>query len=124
MAGDVVWLDVLPAMGGFAKDLVGGILRAVTAERLPHHTYNLGGGRLTTADDILAAVRRVVPGADVSRPAGDGTGGGRARVEQPMDISRSATELGYELRYDLEAGIRDLAAEIKGTAAAGIGGAR
>ncbi|MFD6032447.1 phage tail tape measure protein [Cellulosimicrobium funkei] len=30
MAGDVVWLDVLPAMGGFAKDLLGGSTKAAS----------------------------------------------------------------------------------------------
>jgi len=108
----------------YVRDLVGGILRAVDTPNLPHHTFNLGGGRLTTADDILTAVQAVVPGANVSRPAGDGTGGGRARIEQPMDISRARDELGYELKFDLEAGLRDIAAAIRGTAAAGIGGSR
>jgi UDP-glucose 4-epimerase len=107
----------------YVDDLVGGILRAVETQPLPHHTYNLGGGRLTTAEDILAAVRRVVPGAKVSRPPGDGSGGGRARIEQPMDISRARDELGYEVRHDLEAGIRDLIAEIQGRPAA-AGGSR
>jgi nucleoside-diphosphate-sugar epimerase len=108
----------------YVRDLVAGIVRAVDAVALPHHTYNLGGGRLTSAADILAATRRVFPDADVSRPAGDGSGGGRARIEQPMDITRARQELGYELRYDLEAGIRDLAAEISGSAPARIGGTR
>ena len=60
----------------------------------------------------------------MSRPAGDGSGGGRARIEQPMDISRAQDELGYELRYDLDAGIRDIAAEIKGEPVAAVGGTR
>jgi UDP-glucose 4-epimerase len=108
----------------YVRDLVGGIVSAVKTGKLPHHTYNLGGGRLTSGDEILAAVRRVIPGADVSRPAGDGTGGGRARIEQPMDITRARKELGYELRHDLDAGIRDLVAEIQGAPLAGIGGTR
>jgi UDP-glucose 4-epimerase len=108
----------------YVRDLVAGILRAIDAPKLPHHTYNLGGGRLTTADEILSATRQVVPGADVTRPAGDGTGGGRARIEQPMDLGRSREELGYEPRFDLEAGLRDLAASIKGGSPAATGGTR
>lgn len=92
----------------YVDDLVAGIVAAAHAERLPHHTYNLGQGVLTTADDILQSVRRVIPGAEVSRPAGDGTGGGRAKIEQPMDISRAQAELGYAVR-DLDTGIGDLA---------------
>jgi nucleoside-diphosphate-sugar epimerase len=41
-----------------------------------------------------------------------------------MDVARARDELGYELRYDLEAGLRDLAAAIRETAPAGIGGMR
>jgi nucleoside-diphosphate-sugar epimerase len=108
----------------YVRDLVSGILKAIDAPQLPHHTYNLGGTRLTTADDVLAATRRVVPGADVSRPAGDGTGGGRAKIEQPMDISRARSELGYAPRFDLEAGLRDLAASIRDAAPAAAGGTR
>jgi UDP-glucose 4-epimerase len=108
----------------YVRDLVRGISQAVHADALPHHTYNLGGGRLTSADDVLAAVRKVIPGANVSRATGDGTGGGRARIEQPMDITRAGQELGYELRYDLEAGIRDLAAEIQRSSPAAVGGGR
>jgi UDP-glucose 4-epimerase len=107
----------------YVRDLVGGITNAIRVETLAHHTYNLGGGRLTTADDVLAAVRRVIPGAEASRPAGDGTGGGRARIEQPMDITRAREELGYEVRFDLEAGLRDLVAAIQG-ATTGDGGIR
>ena len=93
----------------YIDDLAAGIVAAAHAPVLSHHTYNLGQGALTTADDILASVRRLAPGARVSRPGGDGTGGGRARIEQPMNISRAASELGYTVR-DLDAGIRDLAA--------------
>jgi UDP-glucose 4-epimerase len=96
----------------YIDDLVGGIVAAAHAETLPHHTYNLGQGALTTAEDILQSVRRLIPGAQVSRPAGDGTGGGRARIEQPMDISRARAELDYRVR-DLASGIRDLAAVAK-----------
>jgi UDP-glucose 4-epimerase len=108
----------------YVRDLVAGIVAAIQAPALPHHTYNLGGGRLTTAGEILESVRRAIPGADVSRPSGDGSGGGRARIEQPMDISRARDELGYQLRYDLDAGIRDIAAEIKGEPVAAAGATR
>ena len=40
------------------------------------------------------------------------TGGGRARIEQPMDITRARTELGYTVR-GLDDGIRALAAKAR-----------
>ena len=96
----------------YVEDLVRGVVAAATQETLPHHTFNLGGGRLTTAAEIVEAARRLFPRADISRPAGDGSGGGRARIEQPMDIGRARAELGYDVRFDLDAGLRDLAARI------------
>ena len=96
----------------YIDDLAAGIVAAAHADTLPHHTYNLGQGALTTAEDILQSVQRLIPGAQVSRPPGDGTGGGRARIEQPMDISRARSELGYVVRT-LDSGIRDLAAVAK-----------
>ncbi len=96
----------------YIEDLIRGVIAATTQETLPHHTFNLGGGRLTSADDIVEAARAAFPGADVTRPAGDGSGGGRAKIEQPMDIARARTELGYEIRFDLQAGLQDLATRI------------
>ncbi len=96
----------------YIEDLVRGVIAATTQETLPHHTFNLGGGRLTSADDIVEAARLAFPGADVTRPAGDGSGGGRAKIEQPMDIARARAELGYDIRFDLQAGLQDLATRI------------
>jgi UDP-glucose 4-epimerase len=95
----------------YAKDAGRGVAAAVHAERLAHHTYNIGTGVLATSDSIVEALQRVIPGATASR-------GGPARPDrharrQPFDLTRARADLGYEPQYDLEAGIRDFVAELQ-----------
>lgn len=95
----------------YAKDAAHGVALAVHADRLPHHTYNVGSGVLVTPDMIVAALQRVIPGASASRsgpPRPD-----RHPRRQPFDLSRARADLGYEPQYDLEAGMRDFMADLR-----------
>ncbi len=95
----------------YAKDAGRGVAAAVHAERLAHQVYNIGTGVLATPDTIVQTLQRVIPGATASRsgpPRPD-----RHARQQPFDISRARTELGFEPQYDLEAGIRDFVAELQ-----------
>ena len=96
----------------YIKDLARGVAKAVHAGTLPHHTYNLGTGEIVTPDDVVAGLRQTYPGFTAARPAGY-AGGKVGQFLQPFDISRAKAELGYEVRYDLAAGLRDMAEEIK-----------
>jgi UDP-glucose 4-epimerase len=90
----------------YAKDLANGIALAVHTSPLPHNVYNLGSGRLTTVDDVEAALREIFPGINMKR--------GKLTPARPrMDITRAQTELGYKPEYKLEAGLRDYIAELK-----------
>ena len=95
----------------FVKDVAPGVAAAVHAERLPHHTYNIGVGSLVTPEDVTAALARVFPGFTATRAANYTVKGNP--VLQPFDISRAKAELGYEPHFDLEAGLRDMADEIR-----------
>jgi nucleoside-diphosphate-sugar epimerase len=95
----------------FVKDVARGVAAAVHAEKLPHHTYNIGVGSLVTPDDITATIARIFPGFTASKAANYVVKGNP--VLQPFDIARAKAELGYEPRYDLEAGLRDMAEEIQ-----------
>jgi UDP-glucose 4-epimerase len=95
----------------YAKDAGRGVAAAVHAERLPHQIYNIGTGVLATPDTIVQALQRVIPGATASR-SGPARADRHAR-EQPFDITRAHTDLGYEPQYDVEAGIRDFVAELR-----------
>jgi nucleoside-diphosphate-sugar epimerase len=95
----------------YVKDLARGVAAAARAEQLRNRVYNLGSGTLYTPEEVGAVVQRIIPGTQVVRVA-------PPRPEpfprrQPMDLSRSRAELGYEPRFDIEAGIRDFIEEIK-----------
>jgi nucleoside-diphosphate-sugar epimerase len=95
----------------YVKDVAQGVARAVHAERLTHHTYNIGVGELVTPADVTAAVARTFPGFTATKAANYAVKGNP--VLQPFDIGRARAELGYEPKYDLAAGIRDMADEIR-----------
>jgi nucleoside-diphosphate-sugar epimerase len=95
----------------YVKDVAFGVAQAVHADRLTHHTYNIGVGELVTPEGVVAALAATFPGFSASKASGYAAKGNP--VLQPFDISRARAELGYQPRYDLAAGLRDLAEEIQ-----------
>lgn len=106
MAGKPVTLNVYETVDFiYAKDLANGIALAVHTAPLPHNVYNLGSGRLTTLEDVEAALKAIFPAIKMTR--------GKLTPARPrMDISRAQTELGFNPEYKLEAGLRDYIAEL------------
>lgn len=92
------------------KDVARGISLAVTADTLSHHVYNLGSGVLITRDDVVAAMRESVPTFRYD-PNTERREDRYPRM-QPMDLSQSRTDLGYEPTVRLEYGLADLLSEI------------
>jgi nucleoside-diphosphate-sugar epimerase len=92
------------------KDAAQGITRAAIAPTLPHHIYNVGSGVLVTREDVVAAMRRSVP--TFRYDPGAAARQDRHPRMQPMDLSRSKAELGYEPTIGLESGLADLLAEV------------
>ena len=95
----------------YVKDVAHGVALAAHAEKLPHHTYNLGSGAVVSTEDIVQTLQRILPGTTASRS-------GPARPDpfprlQPFDLTRSRAELAYEPVYDLEAGLKDFIQELK-----------
>jgi nucleoside-diphosphate-sugar epimerase len=99
----------------YSKDAAAAALLALRAKGLKSRVFNIGSGRVVSADDVAAAVTRVIPGArirldppDADAPAPD--------MSQPLDLSRARAELGYAPAYDLEAAINDYVAWHRATA--------
>ena len=93
-----------------AKEIEG-VKCVASVKDLPGEVKNV---ILTVPADVTERVVRECKEAGIERVwMHKGAGGKGAQIEQPFDISRARNELGYELRYDLEAGIRDLAGEIR-----------
>lgn len=107
MAGEKVELNAYESVDFvYVKDLAEGIALTVHAAPLAHDVYNLGSGRLTTVDDVEAALRTHFPGVDLKR--------GKLTPARPrMDIGRARSELGYAPKYAVEAGLRDYIEELQ-----------
>jgi nucleoside-diphosphate-sugar epimerase len=69
---------------------------------------NIGSGRLTGPDDIIAAIRAVIPDARFGEPE---TPGRERRA--PFDLATARRVLGWEPVYTLESAIADYIAEVR-----------
>ena len=106
MAGEEAVLNAYETVDFvYVKDLAHGIAQAVHASQLAHDTYNLGSGRLTTVEDVEAALREIFPNIRLRR-------GTLTSARPRMDIARAQNDLAYAPEYKLEAGLRDYIAEL------------
>lgn len=111
-AGEPVALDGCgdyPRDWTYAADTALGICLAYQA-RAPNQTvYNISCGNSYRVGDVVAALNRVEPRAQVSIGAGnwDDDPFQAANLRGPLDISRARYELDFKPRYDLEAGLRE-----------------
>ncbi|MEU8361598.1 NAD(P)-dependent oxidoreductase [Nonomuraea sp. NPDC048882] len=93
----------------YVKDCGRALALLQTAERLRHPTYNVASGRLTTNGEVAAAIRKLVPGADIDLPEGRGPAGGRTW----LDTTRLRADTGFEPAYDTERGVADYLAWLR-----------
>ena len=78
----------------YVKDTGRAIALLQLAEHLQHRTYNVASGRVTTNADVIAAIREIVPEADLELPAGAN------RPGAALDITRLHDDTGFEPEYD------------------------
>ncbi|GAA2898018.1 NAD-dependent epimerase/dehydratase family protein [Pseudonocardia halophobica] len=80
---------------------------ALAPEPLQHNAYNVTGGEPVSTAAYAAAIRRLIPGADLRVGPGLDPMGMGAPYYTRLDGSRMATEFGWQPRYDLERALRD-----------------
>jgi UDP-glucose 4-epimerase len=97
----------------YHRDIAHAIVRACFATGLEHRVFNIGRGEASTMREFADAVRRVIPGAALEVGAGLDYYGSGIPYYSVYDISRARTELGFEPRFDLEAGVRDYVATME-----------
>jgi UDP-glucose 4-epimerase len=92
----------------YVKDCGRAIALLQLAGQLSHRTYNVASGRATTNAEVTAAIRKIIPDAQVELPAGGGSG-------QPgcLDITRIQQDTGYQPAYDTERAIADYIAWLR-----------
>jgi len=101
-----------PAEILYGKDAAKGTVLAALKDRFNETLFHIGNGKMLSGDDIVNAVRRAYPGADVTIVKG----------ENPMpypesrlasDFSRAKGELGYEPDFTIEKAVVDYGATLK-----------
>jgi UDP-glucose 4-epimerase len=98
----------------YVDDVVDAILKALDHRQHRYDAYNVGSGVAATVSELVAIVRELVPGADLSVGSGPYRHGVRIEMVRKgsLDVSRAAAEFGWRPRYDIRAG---LAAYVKAT---------
>jgi UDP-glucose 4-epimerase len=94
----------------YVKDCGLGIAQLMHAESLPNKVYNIGAGRATTNGELVAAIKRVIPGANLELKPGAGPA---LRKDGYLDITRIRKDVGYEPRYPIDKAIEDYVAWLR-----------
>lgn len=100
----------------YIADTVAGVLLALDKPQHRFDAYNIATGRAPTLRDTADAVNRAIPGARITvGDRGPYRHGGKvlSATKGALDISRAKTELGYQPRYDIQAGIEATIAETR-----------
>jgi UDP-glucose 4-epimerase len=87
----------------YVKDCARAIALLQTAARLTHSTYNVGSGHATSNADVVAAIKRAVPSAELPLEAGRSPHGAVAY----LDTTRLRADTSFEPEYDLERAVAD-----------------
>lgn len=87
----------------YVKDCARAIAQLQTATQLTHPTYNIGSGRATSNAEVVEAIKRVLPGAQLPLEPGQSPHGTVAY----LDTARLQADTGFEPRYTLERAVAD-----------------
>ncbi len=92
----------------YAKDAAKAMALACFVPELKQKVYNITGGRFLALAEIIAAIRKVIPGASITiNSKAPQSPSGPVVISNPCDISAARTELGYEPDFDIEDAVRD-----------------
>jgi len=88
-------------------DVVSAILASLDHEKHAHDAYNVASGKAATASQIVAIIRELVPGTQLSVGPGVYRHGDRVEAVRKgaLDVARAAAELGWKPRYDIRTGL-------------------
>ncbi len=88
-------------------DLVSGVLKALDHPRHRFDAYNIASGQATTVAQMIAIVKELIPGAELSVGPGVYRHGDQVEMVRKgaLDVTRAAAELGWTPRYDIRTGL-------------------
>jgi nucleoside-diphosphate-sugar epimerase len=96
----------------YVDDFVDGTLAALDCQKHRYDVYNLSSGMAPTLAEVVAAVKQIVPGADISVGPGVYRHGDRIPIPRKgaLDLRRAREAFGYAPKFDIRAGLRAYAA--------------
>ncbi|CCE04391.1 Nucleoside-diphosphate-sugar epimerase [Bradyrhizobium sp. STM 3843] len=100
----------------YIADTAAGVLLALDKAQHRFDAYNIATGVAPTLRDTAEAVNRAIPGAKITvGDSGPYRHGGKvlSAVKGALDIGRAKAELGYQPRFDIQAGIEATIAETR-----------
>jgi nucleoside-diphosphate-sugar epimerase len=97
----------------YSKDAAAGTVLALRAKDLGSRIFNITMASLTQPQELANALQKVVPGARVKIETPQATAVSLPNMSGVSDQAISRRVLGYQPRYDLVAGLRDLAEWMK-----------
>lgn len=91
----------------YVDDVVDAVLMALDHPAHRYDAYNVGSGRAATVSELIAIVRELIPGAELSAGPGPYRHGNRIEIVKKgaLDVSRAANEFGWRPRFDIHAGL-------------------
>lgn len=92
----------------YSKDAATGTVQARDAKTLESRVFNLTMGRLTTGEELAAALLAAVPGARPRIEVPSGATPALQNMTRASDLSRSARVLGFRPRYPMPEAVRDM----------------
>lgn len=91
----------------YVDDVVSAVLAVLDHREHRYDAYNIASGQAPTVAELVAIVRDLIPGAELSVGSGPLRHGERVDIwrKGALDVSRAAAELGWRPRYDIRAGL-------------------
>lgn len=100
----------------YIGDLAAGVVQAldVDASRLKQRIFNISTGVITTTEELAAAVRDVLPTANIKIGTGmSSLEASNVRIRGRLDISAARAQIDFAPKFDLRAGIAAFAADLR-----------
>jgi UDP-glucose 4-epimerase len=90
----------------YAKDVAQAVEKACTVTSVKSRAFNVGTGVIYSAQEIVQMIGERIPGARMELMPLE-PGEAVKRRQQPLDLSRVRSELGYEPEYSMGAALTD-----------------
>jgi nucleoside-diphosphate-sugar epimerase len=100
----------------YIDDLVAGALLAIDKPEHQYDAYHIASGAAPSLAEMVGIIKELFPAAELSVGPGAMRFDDRIEVVRKgaLDINRARTELGYQPRFDLRAGLKDYVAVLAG----------